>query len=91
MLHEHFPYRYSCFQHYFGIKGYCLYGCDKCAFYLQENIKDKLRAIPIDVSVEIQDSKRKRRQSSTSQLQPVLDAKDQITREKVCLQTAQYV
>lgn len=41
---------------------------------MQENIKDKLHGIPIDVSVEIQDAKRKRRQSSLSQLPPVLDA-----------------
>lgn len=41
---------------------------------MQENIKDKLSGIPIDVSVEIQDTKRKRRQSSFSQLPPVLDA-----------------
>ncbi|CAG01993.1 unnamed protein product, partial [Tetraodon nigroviridis] len=41
---------------------------------IQENIKDKLSGIPIDVSVEIQDTKRKRRQSSFSQLPPVLDA-----------------
>lgn len=43
---------------------------------MQENIKDKLRGIPIDVSVQIQDAKRKRRQSSLSQLQPVLDANE---------------
>lgn len=43
---------------------------------MQENIKDKLRGIPIDVSVEIQDAKRKRRQSSVPQLSPVLDANE---------------
>ncbi|XP_015241563.1 PREDICTED: integrin alpha-6 isoform X1 [Cyprinodon variegatus] len=43
---------------------------------LQENIKDKLRAIPVDVSVTIQDANRRRRQSQTSQLSPVLDADD---------------
>lgn len=41
---------------------------------LQENIRDKLRGLPIDVSVNIEDSKRKRRQSSDSELAPVLDA-----------------
>lgn len=46
---------------------------------MQENIKDKLRGIPIDVSVEIQDAKRKRRQSSFPQLPPVLDANDKNT------------
>lgn len=46
---------------------------------VQENIKDKLRGIPIDVSVEIQEAKRKRRQSSFSQLPPVLDANEKNT------------
>lgn len=41
---------------------------------LQDNIKDKLRGIPIDVSVEIQNTKRRRRQSSLPQLQPILDS-----------------
>lgn len=57
--------------------------CD--AVVLQENIKDKLRGIPIDVSVEIDNAKRKRRQSSTSQLSPVLDANEPMTtRSEVC-------
>lgn len=46
---------------------------------LQENIKDKLSGIPIDVSVEIQEAKRKRRQSAFSQLPPVLDANEKNT------------
>lgn len=46
---------------------------------IQENIKDKLRGIPIDVTVDIQGAKRKRRQSSTPQLQPVLDASEPMT------------
>lgn len=45
------------------------------AVFLQENIKDKLRGISIDGSVEIQDAKRKRRQSSNQQVAPVLDTK----------------
>ncbi|XP_070775787.1 integrin alpha-6-like [Enoplosus armatus] len=50
---------------------------------IQENIRDKLRGIPIDVSVDIQDAQRKRRQSST-QLTPVLDTKEpMITRSEV--------
>uniref|UniRef100_A0A672ISU2 Integrin alpha-6-like n=1 Tax=Salarias fasciatus TaxID=181472 RepID=A0A672ISU2_SALFA len=50
---------------------------------IQENIRDKLRGIPIDVSVEIQDSKRKRRQSSGSP-GPVLDANEpSLTRSEV--------
>lgn len=50
--------------------------CD--AVILQENIKDKLHEIPVDVSVEIEDAKRKRRQSSDSQLSPVLDANEPV-------------
>lgn len=46
---------------------------------MQENIKDKLRGIPIDVSVEIKDARRRRRQSSASQLPPVLDANEKNT------------
>ncbi|XP_060900393.1 integrin alpha-6-like isoform X1 [Labrus mixtus] len=46
---------------------------------VQENIRDKLRGIPIDISVEIQESKRKRRQSSTAPLAPVLDANEPAT------------
>uniref|UniRef100_A0A3Q0SIX9 Integrin, alpha 6b n=1 Tax=Amphilophus citrinellus TaxID=61819 RepID=A0A3Q0SIX9_AMPCI len=45
------------------------------AVVLQDTIRDKLRGIPIDVSVEIIGGKRKRRQSSSPELQPVLDAK----------------
>ncbi|XP_041848490.1 integrin alpha-6b [Melanotaenia boesemani] len=41
---------------------------------IQENIKDKLRGIPVDVTVDIQDAKRKRRQSAAPQVPPVLDA-----------------
>ncbi|KAM9322422.1 integrin alpha-6-like [Pholidichthys leucotaenia] len=41
-----------------------------------ENIRDKLRGIPIDVSVKIKDSKRKRRQSGSPALSPVLDANE---------------
>ncbi|XP_073347606.1 integrin alpha-6-like isoform X2 [Pagrus major] len=52
--------------------------CVQRQLVIQENIRDKLRGIPIDVSVEIQDSKRKRRQSSAP-LSPVLDAKEEKT------------
>ncbi|MEQ2307347.1 hypothetical protein AMECASPLE_017340 [Ameca splendens] len=50
--------------------------CVKRQLVIMEDIRDKLAAIPIDVSVNIQDAKRKRRQTQTSQLVPVLDAKD---------------
>ncbi|XP_040911574.1 integrin alpha-6b isoform X2 [Toxotes jaculatrix] len=46
---------------------------------IKENIRDKLHAIPIDVSVDIQDATRKRRQSSAPQLPPVLDPKESKT------------
>ncbi|XP_029309406.1 integrin alpha-6-like [Cottoperca gobio] len=53
-------------------------GAEKCItrqLVMQENIRDKLNGILIDVSVEIQNSNRKRRQSSTTEVPPVLDAK----------------
>lgn len=53
---------------------------------LQENIKDKLNGISVDVSVDIQDAKRKRRQSS-GPLPPVLDSIEP-TREEVCVHDA---
>ncbi|RVE61863.1 hypothetical protein OJAV_G00173520 [Oryzias javanicus] len=40
---------------------------------IQENIRNKLQGIPVDVSVSIQEAKRRRRQSSTTSLTPVLD------------------
>uniref|UniRef100_A0A4W4GSR2 Integrin alpha-2 domain-containing protein n=1 Tax=Electrophorus electricus TaxID=8005 RepID=A0A4W4GSR2_ELEEL len=39
----------------------------------QENIKDKLRAVPIEVSVAIERAQRQKRQSSLPELLPVLD------------------
>ncbi|XP_019712378.1 integrin alpha-6-like [Hippocampus comes] len=45
---------------------------------IQDNIRDKLRGVPVDVDVEIQNRQRKRRQSS-SEMPPVLDAKDTVT------------
>uniref|UniRef100_A0A4W6EYZ1 Integrin, alpha 6b n=1 Tax=Lates calcarifer TaxID=8187 RepID=A0A4W6EYZ1_LATCA len=57
----------------------CVMRCD--VVVLQENIKDKLNGISVDVSVDIQDAKRKRRQSS-GPLPPVLDSIEP-TREEV--------
>uniref|UniRef100_A0AAQ5Y9J5 Integrin alpha-2 domain-containing protein n=1 Tax=Amphiprion ocellaris TaxID=80972 RepID=A0AAQ5Y9J5_AMPOC len=57
--------------------------CLKRKLAVQENIRDKLRGIPIDVSVNIQDAKRKRRQQAAP-LTPVLDANEpMITRSEV--------
>ncbi|XP_018532519.1 integrin alpha-6 isoform X1 [Lates calcarifer] len=55
--------------------------CIKRQLTIQENIKDKLNGISVDVSVDIQDAKRKRRQSS-GPLPPVLDSIEP-TREEV--------
>ncbi|XP_041752527.1 integrin alpha-6 isoform X1 [Coregonus clupeaformis] len=51
--------------------------CITAKLTLQENIKDKLRGIPIEVTVEIQNSKRKRR--ALPELAPILDSNDPIT------------
>uniref|UniRef100_A0A3Q3W2U0 Uncharacterized protein n=1 Tax=Mola mola TaxID=94237 RepID=A0A3Q3W2U0_MOLML len=51
--------------------------CIKHQLRIQETIKDKLHGIPVDVSVEIQDAKRKRRQ--TAELPPVLDTSEPAT------------
>uniref|UniRef100_A0A8D0D9N9 Integrin alpha-2 domain-containing protein n=1 Tax=Sander lucioperca TaxID=283035 RepID=A0A8D0D9N9_SANLU len=61
---------------------FCL-DVDVC-FTFTENIRDKLRGIPVDVSVSILNSNRKRRQSSTPQLSPVMDANEPaVTRSEV--------
>ncbi|KAG9329835.1 hypothetical protein JZ751_028944 [Albula glossodonta] len=48
--------------------------CIETRLKLQSNIKDKLRGIPIEVSVDIQNARRRRRQSSLPQLPPVLNS-----------------
>uniref|UniRef100_A0A8C1A597 Integrin subunit alpha 6 n=1 Tax=Cyprinus carpio carpio TaxID=630221 RepID=A0A8C1A597_CYPCA len=48
--------------------------CYKAKLRLQEGIRDKLRAIPIEVSVAIQSATRGKRQSSLPQLTPILDS-----------------
>uniref|UniRef100_G3PRU7 Integrin, alpha 6b n=1 Tax=Gasterosteus aculeatus aculeatus TaxID=481459 RepID=G3PRU7_GASAC len=52
--------------------------CIKRQLEIQENIQDKLHGIPIDVSVDIKGSGRKRRQSSSS-VTPVLNANEPST------------
>lgn len=71
------------------IKVHCGSSLNVCGVVaLQENIRDKLRGIPIDVSVKIQDANRKRRQT-TAEMRPVLDANEPMTtREEVCVQNA---
>ncbi|CAL8311997.1 integrin alpha-6 isoform X1 [Gadus morhua] len=48
--------------------------CLEWKLTLQDDIRDKLRGIPIEVFVDIQDSARRRRQASGAELKPVLDA-----------------
>ncbi|KAJ8416861.1 hypothetical protein AAFF_G00327390 [Aldrovandia affinis] len=48
--------------------------CIKTELRLQDNIKDKLRGIPIEVSVSIQNARRRKRQSALPQLVPILNS-----------------
>uniref|UniRef100_A0A3B3VNX5 Integrin alpha-6-like n=1 Tax=Poecilia latipinna TaxID=48699 RepID=A0A3B3VNX5_9TELE len=50
--------------------------CVTRSLVMKDNIKDKMHGIPIDVSVNIQNAKRKRRQAQNAPLAPVLDPKD---------------
>ncbi|KAG7464019.1 hypothetical protein MATL_G00182810 [Megalops atlanticus] len=56
------------------LRGQNKQNCMKAELRLQENIKDKLRGIPIEVSVAIQNARRRRRQSSLPQLVPILNS-----------------
>ncbi|CAB1328499.1 unnamed protein product [Coregonus sp. 'balchen'] len=47
--------------------------CTKTKIRLQDNIRDKLRGIPIEVSVGIMGTKRQKRQNALPQLVPILD------------------
>uniref|UniRef100_A0A8C7QFQ6 Integrin subunit alpha 6 n=1 Tax=Oncorhynchus mykiss TaxID=8022 RepID=A0A8C7QFQ6_ONCMY len=47
--------------------------CTKTKVKLQDNIRDKLRGIPIEVSLGIQGTKRQKRQNALPQLVPILD------------------
>lgn len=42
--------------------------------FLQDNIKDKLRSIPIEVSSEILGTKRHKQRNGLLQLMPILDS-----------------
>ncbi|KAJ8352119.1 hypothetical protein SKAU_G00235950 [Synaphobranchus kaupii] len=48
--------------------------CVQSELKLQDNIKDKLRGIPIEVSVAIQNARRRKRQSALPQLAPILNS-----------------
>uniref|UniRef100_A0A667ZFD5 Integrin subunit alpha 6 n=1 Tax=Myripristis murdjan TaxID=586833 RepID=A0A667ZFD5_9TELE len=48
--------------------------CIKTKVKLKDNIKDKLRSIPIEVSVGIVGTKRQKRQNALPQLVPILDS-----------------
>uniref|UniRef100_A0A8C8K5I9 Integrin alpha-2 domain-containing protein n=1 Tax=Oncorhynchus tshawytscha TaxID=74940 RepID=A0A8C8K5I9_ONCTS len=47
--------------------------CTKTKIKLQDNIRDKLHGIPIEVSLGIQGTKRQKRQNALPQLVPILD------------------
>ncbi|XP_061879880.1 integrin alpha-6-like isoform X3 [Entelurus aequoreus] len=51
--------------------------CVSRSIAFQDNIRDRLRGVPIDVDVDIVEAKRKRRQSS-SEMPPVLDVEDKV-------------
>ncbi|XP_051745804.1 integrin alpha-6b isoform X2 [Ctenopharyngodon idella] len=60
------------------LKGQGTKNCVKRTLKLQENIKDKLRGIPIEVSVEIQgQSSRRKRQTALPNLLPILDSNEE--------------
>uniref|UniRef100_A0A8C9WAC1 Integrin subunit alpha 6 n=1 Tax=Scleropages formosus TaxID=113540 RepID=A0A8C9WAC1_SCLFO len=48
--------------------------CTTAQLRLQDNIKDKLRSIPVELSVSIQGTRRKKRQSSLPDLVPILNS-----------------
>ncbi|XP_042350253.1 integrin alpha-6 isoform X2 [Plectropomus leopardus] len=48
--------------------------CIKIAAELKDNIKDKMRSIPIEVSAEIVGTKRQKTKNSLPQLMPILDS-----------------
>ncbi|XP_066542093.1 integrin alpha-6 [Hoplias malabaricus] len=57
------------------LKGQNKTACLKANLRLQENIKDKLRAIPFEVSMGIKSAKRGKRQNTLPELLPVLDSR----------------
>ncbi|XP_062383758.1 integrin alpha-6-like [Sardina pilchardus] len=59
------------------LRGQNVQNCIKNQLKLKDNVKDKLRGIPIEVSVEIQESKRNRR--ALPGLTPILDANEPVS------------
>lgn len=45
-----------------------------CFWFVQDNIKDKMRSIPVEVSAEIVGTKRQKTRNGLPQLMPVLDS-----------------
>uniref|UniRef100_A0A8C7QZ66 Integrin subunit alpha 6 n=1 Tax=Oncorhynchus mykiss TaxID=8022 RepID=A0A8C7QZ66_ONCMY len=58
---------------FLDLRGQNKRACTKTKIRLQDNIRDKLRGIPIEVSVGIQGTKRQKRQNALPQLVPILD------------------
>lgn len=48
---------------------------------MKDNLKDKLRAVPIEVNVELKQSGRRKRQTALAELSPVLAANKPIHTE----------
>ncbi|XP_048053082.1 integrin alpha-6b isoform X2 [Megalobrama amblycephala] len=66
------------------LKGQGAENCVTRSLKLQETLKDKLRGIPIEVSVEIQSqSSRRKRQTALPNLLPILDSNQKATATKV--------
>ncbi|TRY82544.1 hypothetical protein DNTS_005855, partial [Danionella cerebrum] len=62
------------------LKGQGTESCVTRSLTLQETLRDKLRGIPIEVSVEIlNQTRRKKRQSALSNLLPILDSNQEAT------------
>jgi hypothetical protein len=62
--------------HYFEVSSYILTVLSCVMHTLQENIRDKLRPIPITASVEIQEPSSRRRVNSLPEVLPILNSNE---------------